>query len=471
MKRFTRLCLPILLALLGGPRTDAAATRPPNVVIILADDLGYGDLGAYGAPNMRTPHLDRLATEGQKWTNFYSQSPVCSPSRAALLTGRLPVRNGMFGSPVARAALALPSNAANGLPLSEITLAELLKPRGYATAMIGKWHLGQQPRFLPTRQGFDLFFGIPFSHDMRMTVPRDKGYATEAYYQPRPSYWDVPLYRGEAVVERPLDHTTITRRLTDEAVAFIRVNRRRPFLLYLAHPMPHIPLGRSPAFVGRTGSAYAEVVEELDDSVGRVVAALAAGGISGNTLVVFTSDNGPWLPYGAHAGSAGPFQNGKGTTWEGAMRVPAIFWWPQRIRPGVVTGLGSGMDIFSTALSLARVPLPRDRVIDGLDLTPALTEGRPSPRREMLFYWDDELRALRRDRWKAHFVTSGAWGEGPPRSEHEPPLLFDLIEDPGERRNLAARHPAVAAELLALARRRRDEIPRAAPLFDATLAE
>src|SRR5438105_1239689 len=225
----------------------AAAQRsaaPPNIVIILADDLGYGDLGSFGSPNIRTPRLDAMAAEGQKWTNFYVQ-PVCSPSRAALLTGRLPIRSGMYGTPNETAPKVLRDNAAQGLPPEEITIAELLKPKGYATAIVGKWHLGHLPQFLPMRQGFDSWFGLPFSHDMKMTVARDNDYDTAAYYDPKPEYWDVPLVRNGEVIERPVDHRTLTKRYTEEAVRFIEENKSRPFFLYFAHNMPHIPLARS----------------------------------------------------------------------------------------------------------------------------------------------------------------------------------------------------------------------------------
>ena len=335
------------------------APRKPNIVIIFADDLGYGDIGAFGAPNIRTPRLDAMAAEGQKWTNFYVQ-PVCSPSRAALLTGRLPVRNGMFGMPAGTAPKVFRDNAAEGLPLEEVTVAELLKSAGYRTGMVGKWHLGQLPQFLPTHQGFDSWFGLPYSHDMRMTVPRDKGYQTAAYYSPKPEYWDVPLMRDDQVIERPADHRTLTKRYTDEAVRFIAENKNGPFFLYLAHSLPHIPLARSDEFVGHSaGGMYGDVIEEIDWSVGKVLDALRSAGIERNTLVLFTSDNGPWLPFRDHGGSAGPLKQGKGTTWEGGVRTPAIFWWPGTVRPGVVTGIGSGLDLLATAASLAGVACPR----------------------------------------------------------------------------------------------------------------
>jgi uncharacterized sulfatase len=464
-----RLALALVLVTVPLQGTNAQDALPPNIVVVFADDLGYGDLGAFGAPNIRTPRLDAMAAEGQKWTNFYVQ-PVCSPSRAALLTGRLPVRNGMYGTPGGTSPKVFRANAVQGLPAEEITVAELLKSRGYVTGMVGKWHLGHLPQFLPTRQGFDSWFGLPYSHDMQMTVARDKGFQTEAYYLPRPEYWDVALMRNEETVERPADHRTLTRRYTEEAVRFINANRDRPFFLYLAHNLPHIPLARSDGFVGRSaGGMYGDVIEEIDWSAGQVLDALRAAGIDRRTLVIFTSDNGPWLPYRTHGGSAGPLREGKGTTWEGGVRTPAIFWWPGTVRPAVVTDIGSGLDLIATAAALAGATLPRDRVLDAVDLGSALRGSGPSPRQVVFYYWDSELRAVRKGRYKAHFITSGAYGEGAPRTEHATPLLFDLSEDPGERFDVAARHPDVVADLIREAEAHTRTLAPTRPLFDELL--
>jgi arylsulfatase A len=445
------------------------ASPLPNVVIILADDLGYGDLGAFGNPNIRTPRLDAMAAEGQKWTNFYVQ-PVCSPSRAALLTGRLPIRSGMYGVPSGMAPKVLRDNAAQGLPPEEITIAEVLKPKGYATGIVGKWHLGHLPQFLPMRQGFDAWFGLPFSHDMKMTVARDNDYATAAYYDPKPEYWNVPLVRNGEVIEQPVDHRTLTKRYTDEAVRFIEANKTRPFFLYFAHSMPHIPLARSADYVGHSAAGiYGDVVEEIDWSAGRILDALRAAGIDRRTLVVFTSDNGPWLPFKTHGGSAGPLSNGKGTTWEGGVRTPAIFWWPGTVRPSTVTDMGSAMDVFVTAAKLAGADVPSDRVIDGVDLRAPLAGSGPSPRQLLFYYSDSELRAVRKGAYKAHFITSGAYGEGEKRAEHNPPLLFNLAEDPGERYNIAAKHPDIVADLVKDTAAHRKTVPPTKPLFDELL--
>ncbi len=299
----------------GQPGGD----RPPNIVIITADDLGWGDLGSYGHPNIRTPHLDRMAAEGQRWTSFYSQAPVCSPSRAALLTGRIHLRSGLFGR---RQGVFFPDSHA-GLPAEEITLAEALRDAGYATGIVGKWHLGHRPEYLPTRHGFDSWLGIPYSNDMDWQVPSGPE-RRAAMFDPRTDYWHVPLRRDETVIERPADQHTVTRRYAEEAVSFIESHRDRPFFLYLPHTMPHMPLFRSEDFRGRSSAGvYGDVVEEIDRAVGQVLETLERLDLAERTLVVFTSDNGPWISYRTHGGRPDPSGTARGRPSRAACACPA----------------------------------------------------------------------------------------------------------------------------------------------------
>jgi len=423
-----------LLLLVAAPQAEAS----PNVVIIYADDLGYGDLGCYGNPTIRTPHLDRLAAEGMKFTQFYSAAPVCTPSRTALLTGRYAVRSGMCHD---RRRVLFPSST-GGLPAGDVTLAEALKAKGYATACVGKWHLGHLPAYLPTKHGFDSYLGIPYSNDMDGI----RGQADSR--NPRPGAWNCPLIRNEEVVERPAEQRTLTRRYTDEAVKFIREKRDKPFFLYLAHTMPHVPLFVSDAFAGKSARGlYGDVVEELDWSVGQVVQAIRDAGVEKRTLVVFSSDNGPWLIFNEQGGSAGLLREGKGSTWEGGMRVPGIAWWPGKVPAGVTTSeLASTMDLFVTCIKLAGGDVPSDRPIDGLDISPVLFGKGPSPRDTFFYYRDTTVYAVRKGWFKAHFTTRSAYGRDEP-VKHDPPLLYHLGRDPGEQRDVAKDNPAVVEEL------------------------
>ena len=434
-----KLILAALLALFA-PSIDAADAQRPNIVVIYADDLGYGDLGCYGSPVIRTPHLDRMAAEGLRFTDFYSGAEVCTPSRAALLTGRYALRSGMAG-----ARRVLFPNSKGGLPPAEVTLAEALKGAGYATAHIGKWHLGIHAGSRPLDQGFDETFGLPYSNDMdaRDGLPRG---ASGSPNPPRDG-WNVPLLHNGKVIEQPADQTTLTRRYTEQAVKFIHAKKGDPFFLYFAHTFPHVPMFASPAFKGKSRAGiYGDSIEELDWSVGEVLAALRTEGLAANTLVVFSSDNGPWLTMGDQGGSAGLLREGKGSTWEGGMRVPGIAWMPGKIAPGVTTQMASVLDLYPTALALAGAAAPKDTVLDGTDLRPLLFKRKPLPERPFFYYRGQQIFAFRIGEWKAHFQTQSGYGQPKPQP-HEPPLLFHLGLDPSEKRNVAAAHPDVLARI------------------------
>lgn len=437
------------------PTEAATETRqsPPNFVIIFADDLGYGDLGIYGHPTIKTPHLDQMAREGQKWTNFYVGASVCTPSRAALLTGRLPIRNGMCSD---KSRVLFP-NSVNGLPLEEITIAEQLKEAGYATAAIGKWHLGHREQFLPINQGFDYYYGIPYSNDM------DKVGKNNYRELPEDSIrfedYNVPLIRNTEIIERPANQHTITKRYTEEAVKFIREHKEEPFFVYLAHNLPHIPLFASDDFRGKSERGlYGDVIEEIDHGVGEVLSALKEEGLDNNTIVVFTSDNGPWLPFKTHGGSAGLLRAGKGTTWEGGMREPCIFWSPSMIEPAVVTDLGTTMDLFTTFSTLAGVAVPNDRILDGVDLSGTLLNNEASPREGVLYYRGTSLYAARLGEYKAHYITEGAYGMFSEKEELSTPELYNLSHDPSEQYNIAEEHPEIIEEINAFVEAHRADL-------------
>lgn len=444
--------------------TISAAERHPNFIIIFADDLGYGDLSCYGHPTIRTPHLDRMAAEGLRFTQFYTAASVCTPSRAALLTGRLPIRNGMCGD---RRRVLFPDSP-GGLPESEMTIAEILREQGYRCGCFGKWHLGHLPQYLPTSNGFETYYGIPYSNDMdRLNMVGPAGRA--AFREPQVEYWNVPLLRGTEIVERPADQTTITRRYTEEAIKFVREHSGKPFFVYLPHNLPHVPLFRSPEFAGVSQRGlYGDVIEEIDWSVGEILKVLQETGLDQHTYVFFTSDNGPWLTYGDHGGSAGLLKDGKGCTWEGGMRVPAIGWGPGRIPGGrVTTDLATTMDLFVTCTKLAEGVLPADRTLDGYDLTALLHGTGPSPREIVYYYRNRELMALRYGPWKIHFFTQGAYGpESQQRIPHDPPLLFQLEIDPGEQFNVHMQHPEIVAQLTELAAKHRDSVEAPASELD-----
>jgi arylsulfatase A-like enzyme len=462
-RRFLQSALGACPLAWGSAQTGAS--RPPNFIIILADDQGYGDLGCYGSPHIRTPNIDRMAREGARFTDFYAQ-PLCGPSRAALMTGCYPVRNSLMFNHLPR--------ARTGIHRDERTIAEVLKPRGYATMMIGKWHLGDAPPFLPTRHGFDSYFGLPYSNDMwpfhpkiqptsgenpRLTEARrhaeSTGYDGQGQIYPTGWFPDLPLMSNEEIVELNPDQRKLTSTYTEKALEFIRANRSRPFFLYLAHAMPHVPLFSAKSFEGRSlRGLYDDVVEELDSSAGRILDTLKETGLDGNTLVIFTSDNGPWLPYGIDAGSAGPLRGGKGTVWEGGIRVPAILRWPGRVPDGqVISEVAASIDILPSLAHLAGAALP-NHTIDGRNLWPLLTQrGAPSPH-EAFYYYDavlpykaeegrpqpkQAIKAIRSGRWKLFLEGSGTAVRGS--------ALYDLYSDVSETKDVHARHPEVVRKL------------------------
>lgn len=432
---FLKACAAGAAALLAARplASQGAAPAKPNIVFILADDLGYADLSCYGAPNIKTPNLDRMAAEGMKFTDFHTPAGVCTPTRASLMTGCYPKRVGLHVA-------VLSPNDQKGLNPDEVTLAELLRGQGYATGMIGKWHLGVRPQFLPVHQGFDYYFGMP-----------------------GPNHGISDLYRGEEkiAVNKDVNLDEWTATCTAEAIQFIKKSKEKPFFLYLAHGAPHIPLRASARFQGKSARGlYGDVIEEIDWSVGEVLRTLREEGLDENTLVIFTSDNGP------SGQAAPPHHGGKGSTWEGGHAVPFIARWPGRVPAGAVNDqLVAMMDCYPTLAGLAGAQPPADRVIDGLDFAPALL-GAPGARsqRDTLVYCarDGRMAAIREGKWKLHLdVPSERWaGKLPPEAllDKKPatptPWLYNLADDPGETREVGAEHPEIVQRL----KRRLEEI-------------
>ena len=445
----------LLLAACAAPSDDA--DRPPNVVIIFTDDQGYADLGSYGAEGFATPNLDRMAAEGITFTDFYVAAASCSPSRAALLTGLYPQRIGIPG--------VLMPQSDTGLHPREVTLAEMLKQHGYATACFGKWHLGHHPNHLPPNHGFDEYFGIPYSNDMTPDSTKNPN----PYARRHPP---LPLVEHLAVIETEPDQTQLTRRYTERAVAFIEQNKDRPFFLYLPHTFPHMPLFASDAFAGQSERGlYGDVIMEIDWSTGQIFDALRRLGLDDNTLVVFTSDNGPWLVKGEYSGSAGPLREGKGTTFEGGHRVPALMRWPGVIPAGIVSReVVTAMDVMPTIARLTGAPLPEGHRFDGKAIGPLLTgqPGAKSPHEAFFFYNGRQLQAVRAGRWKLHVPHRYRSIHGARLSSPTHPgayaqdsiglALFDLETDLGETTNVAAENPAVVERLLGLIEQARADL-------------
>lgn len=451
--RLARLLLAATLVL-APTVAPAQGRRPPNVVLIFIDDMGYADIGPFGAKGIATPNLDRMAREGTRFTDFYVAQPVCSASRAALLTGTYSNRLGING--------ALSPNSAIGLNPDEVTLPEMLRARGYATAIFGKWHIGDRRPFLPLHQGFDEFYGLPYSNDMWPNHPE----AAPGTYPP------LPLYEGDSVIALMPDQSLLTAQYTARAVRFIERHAGQPFFLYLPHTMVHVPLFVGARFKGSSKAGlYGDVVQEIDWSIGEVLGSLKRLGLDRNTLVIFTSDNGPWLSYGDHAGSTGGLREGKGTVWEGGVRVPFIARWPGTIAAGrTITEPAMTIDLLPTIAGFTGATLPTRR-IDGLDIAPLLkgdTRAR-SPHDAFYFYYNsNELQALRSGRWKLVFPHSYRTLGDQPRATGGIPAkyrsaragleLYDLEADRNETTDVAARHPDVVARLTALAERAREDL-------------
>lgn len=443
--------LTFLVALTSYATASASATKP-NFIIIFTDDQGYNDLGCFGSETIKTPHIDQLAKEGKRFTSFYVAANVCTPSRAALLTGTYPKRVDLV-----RGLVIFPAND-YGLHPDEVTIAEVLKSAGYATACVGKWHLGHRPPFLPTRQGFDSYFGIPYSNDMAHPDNRKTGARATQWKGQEESWknWKTPLMEGEEIIECPVDQRTITRRYTDKAIEFIKKNggkTKKPFFLYLPHSMPHVPLYvPTNLYDPDCAQPYKAVIEQIDSEVGRLVKTVGDLGLADNTYIIFTSDNGPAMWARKHGGSAKPLRAAKGSTYEGGHRVPCVMWGPGHI-PADTTSAAfiTSMDLLPTIAKLAGVTFtPRGR-IDGMDVSAVILDktGKvASPRTEMLYYSNrGALHGIRQGDWKLRITLPR-----PRRGQPQKPALvelYNLIEDIGETTNLAKKMPEKVAALKA----------------------
>lgn len=429
----------------------------PNIVLFFIDDLGYGDLSVNGALGYKTPNLDQMAAEGTRFTNFLAAQAVCSASRAALLTGTYPNRIGFSG--------ALGPNSPNGINADEETIAELLKEQGYKNAIFGKWHLGSKREFLPLQHGFDEFYGVPYSHDMWPLHP----WQERAQYPPL--HWIDGNTEGKEIKNLD-DASELTPVITQKAVSFIKRNSKNPFFLYVPHPMPHVPLSASARFKGKSGKGiFGDVLMELDWSVGEILKELKTQGIDNNTIVIFTSDNGPWLNYGDHAGSSGGFREGKGTSFEGGQRVPAIIRWPGVVPGGRVSNqLLSTIDVLPTISKIAGAKLPKAK-IDGIEFVDVLKgDNTKNPRSEFLYYYrKNSLEAVRKNDWKLVFEHPGRTYEGSlpgkdgqpgpaPENFLFPKALYNLARDPGERYNVLEQNPEIVAELEKIAADAREDL-------------
>ncbi|XP_065912186.1 arylsulfatase A-like [Dysidea avara] len=434
-----------VVIILGLLVAITSCLEKPNIVILFADDLGWGDLGCYGHPTSTSPNLDKMAAEGLKFMNFYSTSPICSPSRASLLTGRYQVRTGMYPG-------ALECGSIGGLPWNETTIAAQLKQAGYGTAIVGKWHLGvgREQQYLPTNYGFDYFLGLPYSHDMCPCYVCF--YPQEACYDDcRPESTPCPLYENDKIIQQPADFLKLSETYSSAATGFIHqmAAKKKPFFLYMAFQHTHHPQFSSKMFTNSSiRGTFGDSLNEMDWQVGKIFDAIHGAGIAKNTFVFFTSDNGPSLFRGVRGGSAGPFRCGKGTTYEGGVRMPAIAWWPGRIAPGVTSELTATLDLFPTISNLVNIAVPTDRVIDGIDMSTVLFANTEGGRESLMYYPPNPtpsqgVFAIRYKEYKAHYYTAGtglypkyypdpACNYTKNATHYDPPLLFNLNQDPGE---------------------------------------
>lgn len=453
MKKILSYSLPVGIALSSIPTGVQAKEKPTNFIVVYLDDMGYGDLGLTGTVGYQTPNLDKMSKEGMYFTHYYSPQAVSSASRAGLMTGCYPNRIGLAG--------ALDHNSKAGLSKKEETIASVLKKKNYKTAIFGKWHLGCVPEYMPLQNGFDEYFGIPYSHDMWPNHPTNKN-----YYPP------LPLYDGETLVETNPDQTQFTTQFTEKAVAFIKENKNRPFFLYLPHPMPHVPLAVSDKFKGKSQQGlYGDVMMEIDWSVGQIIQTIDDLGLDKNTLIIFTSDNGPWLNYGNHAGNTGGLREGKGNSFDGGQRVPCLMRWKGTIPEGVICNkLAAGIDILPTIAEIAGAPLPGKK-IDGVSLTPLLSgDFEANPRKSFYFYYrQNNLEAVTNGEWKLVFPHTGRTYEGfAPGKDGRPGAvnenftfeggLYDLRRDPGERYDVRFTYPEIIKELEKIAEQAREDL-------------
>jgi arylsulfatase len=452
--------LPLVLFILiifscAEEKKESKPEIPPNIILIFTDDQGYQDVGVFGSPNIETPNLDQMAQEGIRLSSFYSAQPICSASRAGILTGCYPNRIGIHN--------ALGPGSPIGINSSEMTLAEMLKRIGYKTAIFGKWHLGDSPQFLPTRHGFDEFFGIPYSNDMWPYHPQQ---GTVFNFGP------LPLYENEIVLDTLTDQSQLTTQITERSVDFINRNKHNPFFLYVPHPQPHVPLFVSDKFKGKSKRGlYGDVIMEIDWSVGQILAALKKNGLEDNTVVIFTSDNGPWLSYGNHAGSALPFREGKGTAWEGAQREPFIMRYPNKLTPGKTIDVPvMAIDILPTIAEITGARLP-NLTIDGKSAWSLFSgESEESPQEAYFFYYRvNELMGVRYGKWKMYFPHTYRTMDGQEPGKDGLPgeykmiemdeiELYDVTSDISETNNVAADYPEVVDKIKLLANEMRHEL-------------